>query len=277
MTRQSKNSTSRPSPAALHLVTDKALRGPRVHEPGTTKARAQELALSAMSAGSTTEQLELAVKALVLDPRCTDALIILADVFEEADDYIEAMHLIVMRAADDLGPELFERERGHFWELLETRPYMRARFQLVLTLRYEEELDQAIGECEGILDLNPRDNLGCRFVLLELYVKTKDLDKAASLLTRYPDDGSALFAWSRVLLAILKVDPTTAETELHRAREANRHVEGYLTGTKHLPEVMPGSFSPGDVSEAIACALELGDAWADHSEAVRWLKEQKTK
>ncbi len=267
MSKKSKNNTPRPSPAALHPVRD--------HEPGTMKARARELALSAMSAESTTEQLELAVKAVVLDPRCTDALIILADVFEETDDYIEAMHLIVMRAAEDLSPELFERERGHFWELLETRPYMRARFQLALTLRYEKEFDQAIGECEGILNLNPNDNLGCRFVLLGLYFETKDLDTAASLLSRYPDDGSALFAWSRVLLAVLKGDTTIGEAELQNAREANKHVEGYLTGKKHTPEKLPESFFPGDVSEAIACAVELGDVWADRPEAVRWLKEHE--
>src|SRR5512140_1031394 len=135
MSKQRKSELSPRQLGDLHLEIEKAVRGSTDHQVSDTRARAQELALTALSAEDTTEQLELAVKAAVLDPRCTDALVILADIFEGIDDYVEAMYLIVMRAAEDLGAELFQQERGHFWEVVDTRPYMRARLQLALGLR----------------------------------------------------------------------------------------------------------------------------------------------
>ncbi|RPH38276.1 hypothetical protein EHM92_00395 [bacterium] len=274
MTKQPKNQKITRPLTPVRLATEKDVQGLTDLEPGNIRARAQGLALNALSARSTTERLDQALKAVVLDPRCTDALVILADVFDDIDEYVEAMDLIVMRAAEDLGPELFERERGHFWELVETRPYMRARLHLALALDEGEMTDEAITEFEGILDLDPNDNMGARFGLLGLYFEAGRLDMASSLLTRYADDASAQFAWMRVLLRILQGDTAAAEAELQKARETNKHVEGYLADRKGLPEKLPGTYAVGDVNEAAVCAFEIQDAWEAHPDAVRWLKER---
>jgi hypothetical protein len=262
---------SRP-PSGLHIEMEKALRGSTDHQVSETRARARELALHALSAASITEGLELAVKAVVLDPRCTDALVILSDVFEDLDEYIEAMYLIVMRAAEDLGPEFFQRERGHFREAIETRSYMRARMQLAHALDEATMFNQAIAEFEGLLDLNGNDNLGARLPLLSLSLKTDKLEMASSLLTRFADDITPQFAWLRVLLAFLTHDSATAESEFQRAREHSKLVEGYLTGRKQLPDKLPETATADSVAEAVICASEIHGAWDAHPDAVRWLK-----
>lgn len=275
MSKQRKNEVTPRTPGGLHLEVERAIRGSNDHQVSDTKARSQELALNALSAADTTEQLELAVKAVVLDPRCTDALVILADIFEEIDDYIEAMYLIVLRAAEDLGQEAFHQERGHFWEVVETRPYMRARLQLALALVEAEMNNQAIAEFEGMLDLNANDNLGARFPLLALYFETGKLDLASSLLVRFADDNSTQFTWLRLLQAILMGDNTAAEGELQRARAKNKHVEGFLAGRKRLPDQMPETLATGDITEAVVCAFEIRKAWAAHPNALSWLKERE--
>lgn len=259
----------------LHLEIEKAVRGSTDHQVSDTRARAHELALTALGTENTTEQLELAVKAVVLDPRCTDALVILADIFEAVDDYVEAMYLIVMRAAEDLGAEMFQQERRHFWEMLETRPYMRARLQLCLALREAGMNNQAIAELEGMIDLNSNDNLGARFPLLGLYFERGKLDMAASLLARFADDTSAQFIWLRLLHAVVMGDNAAAEDGLQRARTKNKHVEAYLTGRKRLPEQLPETISVGDPSEAMVCASEVQKAWSAYPDALTWLKERE--
>ncbi len=275
MSKQRKTDIPIRSIDSLRLEVEKAIRGSTDHQVGDTRARAQELSLNALAAGPTQEQLALAVKAVVLDPRSTDALVILADVFDNVNEYAEALHLIVTRAAEDLGEEFFQRERGHFWEQVESRPYMRARMHFGLALADADMSNQAIAEFEGILDLNATDNLGARYPLLVLYVRTGKLDMAASLLARFSKDTSTQFSWLKVLLAHLQGDATSAEVALVDARKANPHVEAYLTAKRHLPDKMPEAYSIGDPAEGIVCAYSIQEAWNAYPDTIQWLKEHE--
>lgn len=64
-----------------------------------------------------------------------------------------------------LGSEAFEEWEGHFWGILETRPYMRARHGLALCLWEAGESKKAIEHYTEMLRLNPGDNQGIRYVL----------------------------------------------------------------------------------------------------------------
>lgn len=275
MSKQRKTEAASRAQGTLHLEIEKAVRGSTDHQVSDTHARAQELALTALSQENTTEQLEMAVKAVVLDPRCTDALVILADIFEGIDDYVEAMYLIVLRAAEDLGTEVFAKERGHFWEAVETRPYMRARLQLALALEEAGMTNQAVAELEGILDLNAADSLGARFRLLALYFESGKLELASSLLARWADEPNLEWAWLKLLLAILEENGAEAEADLQKVRDRNRHVEGFLTGRKRLPEELPETLKGGGIRDAIVCALEIHKAWNRYPNALNWLKERE--
>ena len=65
-----------------------------------------------------------------------------------------------------LGPQGFEEYDGHFWGFLETRPYMRARHGLALTLLKLGEEAVAMEHFRVMLKLNPNDNQGIRYLLL---------------------------------------------------------------------------------------------------------------
>lgn len=59
----------------------------------------------------------------------------------------------------------FETHVGHFWGLLDTRDYMRARFALADTLRQQATLDgvsEALDHLQDMLRLNRSDNMGLR-------------------------------------------------------------------------------------------------------------------
>ena len=65
-----------------------------------------------------------------------------------------------------LGAQAFEEDVGHFWGLLETRPYMRARAGLAASLWTAGDEVEAVEHYQDMLRLNPGDNQGHRYVLL---------------------------------------------------------------------------------------------------------------
>jgi tetratricopeptide (TPR) repeat protein len=239
------------------------------------KARAQDLFYEAMEAEDPAVAYELLEKSLEIDPDCIDALLALIDAMDgDLAWRIDKVREVVSRGEQDLGEEFLRENRGHFWGLVETRPYMRARERLAGLLIDAGRLEEAFAEYEAMLDLNPNDNQGVRDVLLGQYLTTGRLDAAERLLTRYEDDGSAVFTWGRVLARFLAGDPDGARESLALARRLNRHAEKYLTGVKRLPRSRPDTYTFGQDSEAVVCADFLREAWRKHPAAVAWLKTQ---
>lgn len=108
--------------------------GPPPSLPHTPLEEAQDLMHEAW--GSTGKRrLELARRALEISKECADAYVLLAEEvarsLQEAKDLYEQGVKAGERA---LGSQAFEEEAGHFWGILETRPYMRARAGLACCL-----------------------------------------------------------------------------------------------------------------------------------------------
>jgi hypothetical protein len=97
--------------------------------------KAQDIMYDAWETANRHTRLFLAKRALKVSPLCADAYVLLAE--EGAKDLEEARDLYargVEAGALAIGPETFEDDVGHFWGVLETRPYMRARSGLAQTL-----------------------------------------------------------------------------------------------------------------------------------------------
>ncbi len=236
---------------------------------------AQELAYRAMEAPTHTRALTLAQQARAKDPDCVDALVTLAAASARSvEDLIAGLEKAVEVGERSLGAKCFEENKGHFWSMLETRPYMRARQQLADLLLDAGRVSEAIGHFEALLALNPNDNQGVRDILLGCYLAGDDLDGARRLLRVYDEDAGAVFAWGRTLERVLSGDFKGAEHALKYARNHNRFVELYLTGKKKLPRAMPDSYSFGSEEEALICLETIGEAWAMHPEALIWLLMQ---
>lgn len=240
---------------------------------------AQELMWEAMKVVHHDEQkaARLCRKALEIHRGCTDALAMLAEIEScTVREYVERMREVIAAGRRDLGPKSFEEAKGHFWGLIETRPFMRAMAVLADALiqwGIPESVDEAIAIYEEMLDLNPNDNQGVRDWLTGLYLARKRYGDAAGLLDRYPEDWLASPAWARVLLSYVTAGEERAAQLLAEARERNPHVELYLTGRKRRPRTRAGAYSPGDEDEAAYCADMLWDAWKRHPKAKAWLKE----
>lgn len=237
------------------------------------KRQAQELAYEAMEARTQSRAVTLARQALALDPDCVDALALVArETASSPEEYIERLSKAVEAGERSLGANFFRENKGHFWGLLETRPYMRARHELAGILATAGRTAEAMGHLEAMLELNPNDNQGVRDTLLGHYLSAEDLERARRLLKQYEEDCSAVFNWGRVLERCLSADNKAASRELQQAREDNSHVEAYLTGEKEIPRRLPDYYSPGAESEAIHCAVWLREAWRRHPQAVEWLQ-----
>lgn len=242
---------------------------------------AQDIAYEAMEAmanGDYEQAANFAAKTAKLDRNCIDAMLILSQLgSENEEDLIENLSRTVDRAQKTLGEKFFRQNKGYFWGLLETRPYMRAHAELAGVLYNSGDVVQAIQHWQRLLELNPNDNQGLRYPLLGACLELGNLGAAEQLFAQYEREQSAVFAWARLLWELLSDNQTGAKKTLNAAREINPHVEPLLVGRKRLPKQLPDYYSPGEPSEAYMCYDSIGVAWKKNPSAVDWLKQQKPK
>jgi hypothetical protein len=93
------------------------------------------------------------------------------------------------------------------------------------------------------------------------------------LLTEYADDQSAVWAYSKALLAFRRHgDMPEARQALEEARQINQHVPGFLLAEKVPPPAQPGQRQPGGDSEALDCVGTVLAAWQSTPGAIAWLR-----
>lgn len=216
--------------------------------------------------------------ALKLDPDCADALMMLADICAQSpEQHIDLLRNAVAAGERSLGgPEFIRQHKGHFWSLLETRPYMRARAELAAALMQAGDFAGAMREYEACLVLNPGDHQGLRYMAVGLALELGDFAKLEKLLTEY-DEESAAWLWARVAQRFLSGDVDGATRALREAEKLNPHVRQYLSGRKPHPKRQIEFYSHGDESEAIMCLDCIGRGWKAHPTLVAWLRDQPEK
>jgi tetratricopeptide (TPR) repeat protein len=219
-------------------------------------------------------RVRLAHDALAISTDCADAYVLLA---EHATSRKEARRLYELGVAAGeraLGAEAFQREAGHFWGLLETRPNMRARLGLAHSLWTTGRRDEAAQHLQDMLRLNPGDNQGVRYTLAGFLLFLDRDDDLARLLQQYPDEASAAWAYTKALLAFRQHgDTPEARQLLQEAKKTNKHVPAYLVGEEFPPAEQPGSYSRGDESEALNYVGSFMAGWKATPGAVAWLRE----
>ena len=241
--------------------------------PEAPADQAQDLAYQAMEEPSAAKSLKLAEKALKLDPDCVDAMMIRAQSRRlTSEKYIDEVRAAVKAGERGLGEAQFREARGHFWGILETRPYMRARRELAMALIGDLKLRDAADEFAAMLDLNPNDNQGVRDYLLGLYLALNDLEGAASLFREYEEDGSAVFAWGRVYLLMLSGKRAEAAKALEQAFLVNRYTPALFFGKR--PPRDPPMWGMGDEDEGQHAAVALLPAVAEHPDVLVWIAKE---
>ena len=124
-----------------------------------------------------------------------------------------------------------------------------------------------------MLRLNPNDNQGIRYVLAGCLMKSGDTEALKTLLKQYEEDGSALWLYTRTLIAFRESEAgeEKAEELARNAWKANSHVPAALAGTKKVKPSTAGYITIGGEDEAAHYVNEWGFDWLTTPGAVDWL------
>jgi tetratricopeptide (TPR) repeat protein len=171
-----------------------------------------------------------------------------------------------------LGDLFFKKYTGHFWGHLETRPFMRSLAGLSDCLWKNGQRQEAIANYQELLHLNPNDNQGIRYTLVNcLLAEGMDRD-AAQLLLEY-QESSCFMLYSEALLSFRRFGHDNTDKYLKKALLSNSHVPHFLLGLKPLPWSQPDSYSLGSEEEAIIYATDAYDIWKNTTGALAWLAD----
>jgi tetratricopeptide (TPR) repeat protein len=255
--------------AELELLNQEGV-APESPRELTSLERAQELAFDAMEAHGRL-RIKRARQALAISEKCADAWVLLAEEASTPDAAVERYERAVLAGAAAIGADRFASLRGH----LETRPYMRARLGLAQALRDVGRHDEALAHYRALLELNPGDNQGVRYLLLAALLDLGLNHEAGVLLAEHEDDLQALWPYGRLLWR-LRVDAGTARTRaaFDAAIQANPYVVSYLLDPDSIPFDRPPHFALRSREEAAYVAETLADAFAATDGALEWLATQ---
>ncbi len=234
---------------------------------------AQQLMYDAWEAPTRQQAVALAKKALSISPDCADAYNFLAE--QTAKSMEEAIDLYtkgVEAGERAIGKQAFIEDVGHFWGLLETRPYMRARAGLAECLWAVGRREEAVAHFQDLLRLNPNDNQGIRDLLMPRLIELGRDKDAEKLFKQFDDDGMATWMYSRALLDFRKHgESPKADASLKAALAENKFVPSYLLGRKKMPRNLPAHYGFGDDTEAVTFAYGNKAAWQSTPGALEWL------
>lgn len=220
--------------------------------------RAQELIYDAWETADPMERVSMAKQALKLSPDCADAYSLLAE--ETAQTSHEALKLYVDAAAAaqrTLDPSVFKDDLGHFWGLIETRPFMRAQQGIADCLMEAGRFVEAVDVLQQMLELNTSDSQGMRYLLMSVLFELDDVAARDGLFQRFATESSAFWAYSKALHALREpAGEAGAMNELQRARRSNHFIADVLLGLRPIMTGPAQFYGDGDQGDA-AYYLEL--------------------
>jgi len=241
------------------------------------KGRSQDLVFEAYEQ-PVTKGKKLIKQALELDPNNADAYNYLASIEKDIDGAIKMFEKAIKAGEKTLGKKFFKEEKGYFWGMIETRPFMRAKAGLADCLYAKKEVDKAIGIYEEMLELNPNDNQGIRYLLSTLLLSKNDLTKFQSFIENSEEEDCAVWNYNNALYQFKKSGQSAnSDKELLKAYTSNEYVIDYMLGVKEMPKEQPQYVGRGDENEAISYVNGAWTVWDKTDEAFDWLYEFKQK
>lgn len=239
---------------------------------------ADEIMYDALTAQTEEETLRLAQEALSVSEDCTDAWVLLGHFADTLDDAIEYYNKGIEAAERVLGEGPFIEDIGNFWGLLETRPYMRALFGLATCMESAGYLEDAANFYQGMLILNPNDNQGVRYPLVQILLELDRNEEAEALFSSYDESIEASWNYSRALFDFRKHgDSKISNQSLKAAIKSNGVIPDYILSHKELPEELPDEFPDGEDEVATLYAVTSKHVWEADPKAMSWLEVNTVK
>jgi tetratricopeptide (TPR) repeat protein len=233
---------------------------------------AQDLIFDAWETDDRKERIDLAKKALTINPDSADAYNVLAGESETLGEMKELFLKGIEAGKRSIGEENFKEMSGAFWGFHETRPYMRAMEGLSDVLWMLNDKNESINVIKRMLVLNPNDNQGMRYALINKLLFLRKYKEAEDLLEEYSDDYSASWLYSKAYLYFNKPSKRImADKLLIEAMEFNPFVPLYLFGLKDMPKSLPEFIGLGDENEAIEYVSQSFEMWSVNGKAQEWI------
>ncbi len=202
----------------------------------------------AAEADNQEDALKYATKALQLDKNLLDAEVLIAELTSDSSEELKQKYEKMISRSESYLKKvdvLIDENIGHFWGIVETRPYMRLRHSYIDLLINLGKFKKAIKECEELLVLSEGDNLGIRYKLVSLYAYFEDEENVIKIYEKFNKENS-----SRMLLAIVALyykldDEKKAETYLKKLMKVNKGMKELFGDIEGLIDMMfDGDINP---------------------------------
>lgn len=170
---------------------------------------------------------------------------------------LERIEEVQKKVEDELTELDLWKHKGEFWLYLETRPYMSILKLKVDIYNMSGKIEESIKLCNRIIELNNKDNLGIRYILMSNYAYTGNLKNALKLYEKYPEDStSILFSFAYLYFTLGKEQEALGY--LIKLNRANEHILNlFMNGIEYILDIeAPDYYSFGDINEAETVLLE---------------------
>jgi tetratricopeptide (TPR) repeat protein len=203
-----------------------------------------------------------------------------AELEKEPEGMLKRIRMALERGKASLEEQGFfdEDSIGEFWQIFETRPYLRLKDQYVVSLAEFGMLRMAVREAEEIIRLNTQDNLGVRFTLMHLYAALEDAKSAEDLLKQYSEHDEGQMMLPLTLLYYKLGDTDKAEKALRRLTRINKETRQFIRDVRsdNLDRKLEtirnrGGYSPFTEEELIMAYSENEDVYHSAPLFFRWL------
>lgn len=238
----------------------------------TIQEQAQDLVFAAYSLPPG-KAWENAIKALQLDPDCIEAYELLGQLEPVPQTAIAFYERGIAIGRQIFGGRFLKENKGYFWGIHETRPFMRCLFDYSECLYNMDKVKECVAVMEEMIELNPSDNQGVRDLLLLYLIQLDERKKFERYAKQYDDDGMAYALFNRALFAFkTEGECEYANQKLKEAIKENKYVAAKLLAKKRVRE-LPAAYGFGSVEEANYYAAYAQPIWQQTEGALEWLRK----
>jgi tetratricopeptide (TPR) repeat protein len=159
------------------------------------------------------------------------------------------------------------------WVIAGNRPGLRGLMRALQWQLARNERTRALSTAERLLDLNPDDNHGVRFLLMNEYLRVGRDEKALALAEAYPNDLAPETRFGAVLALVRLHRLQEAERALITARTDLPKTAQYLVPARiRRPRIVHDRIEVGGDDQAWLYRDEMRAVWQQTPGALEWLR-----
>ena len=225
------------------------------YTPANNEEKAQLLVYEAYDEKDIEQYRQKALDALELDDLCADAYNILGNTStNDPDKALEYYNKAIEAFEKRYSKEYIEKEKGEFFYIIKTRPYIRALSGKMIAHEMLGDISKAHQTAEYIMELARSDQMGARYSLLVYLIAEKDWESLGTLLSNelFDGDDSLEFIFAKSMYAFQTKGKCREALELFTALlSRNKYILRILVGEMdYQPENPVNEYAPGSVEEA---------------------------